>query len=125
MKTDALKKAARMKSDECLSRTLAAIDRLKRKGIAVTFASVGAEAHVSRSYLYGNVYLREMITQSRMAQSSDSAASDLNRLIDMQKIEIQRLTRELARLQKIEEKAKRLQEENRELKEQLKTAYTY
>ena len=125
MKTDALKKAARMKSNDCLSRTLAAIDRLKLHGQAITFATVGSEAHVSRSYLYGNAYLREMIVQYRTVQPSDSAASDLNQMIVMQRIEIQRLTRELARLQKIEERAKRLQEENHELKEQLKTAYTY
>ena len=66
-----------------------------------------------------------MIAQYRTAQPSDNAATDLNQIIDMQKVEIQRLTRELARLQKIEERAKRLQEENHELKEQLKTAYTY
>ena len=125
MKSDALKKAARMKSDGCLSRTLAAIDRLKREKRPVTFASVCAEAHVSRSYLYGNQYLHEIIVKARGIEAASTTASDLNKMIEMQKIEIQRLSRELARLSRIEERAKQLQQENHDLKEQLKTAYEY
>ena len=125
MKTDGLKKAARLKSNACLSKALAAIDKLKREERAVTFASVSQEAGISRSYLYGNMYLHDLITKTRETQPVNSAAADLNSMIEMQRVEIQRLKRELARLSKIEERAKHLQEENATLKEQLKTDYTY
>lgn len=71
------------------------------------------------------MYLHDLITKTRETQPVNSAAAELNSMIEMQRVEIQRLRRELARLSKIEERAKHLQEENATLKEQLKTAYTY
>ena len=123
MKTAGIKKAARMKADRCFSNAMAAIDRLKKEGRRVTFASVMEEASVSRSYLYGNQYLRKVIEKEREADTP--AASEKEMLLSAQSVEIKRLTREVTRLAKCEEQLAKLKQENEALKEQLKTAYRY
>ena len=121
--TDGLKKAARAKSDACLSRSLSAIDALKKEMKPVTFSSVMEKAHVSRAFLYGNKYLREMIEKARSKPEPNTSSQQM--LMIAQEIEIKRLLREVERLRKYEDQANRLQKENSELKEQLKIAYQY
>jgi hypothetical protein len=80
-------------------------------------------AGVSRTYLYQHDEFRKQIMgnqyQPRQAQDSQAA------LIRIQKAEIARLKRELAKAQKRLEKIDALESENQSLKRQLRTAYTY
>ncbi|MEU8205812.1 DUF6262 family protein [Streptosporangium sp. NPDC049046] len=62
---DALSTAARRKSEAKIQAAEAAIKRLVRKGVPVTFQAVQREAGVSHSFLYGNQGLRRRIEQFR------------------------------------------------------------
>ena len=122
--TDGLKQAAKRKSNGCFSRTLSAIDCLKKQGEDVTFSAVMQKANVSRAYLYGNSYLSDLIRSSRDERGTDNKESPQAQ-IDAYRIEIRRLKAEIERLKKKEIQCQTLQKENEELKEQLKTAYQY
>ncbi len=120
-----LKAAAKEKSDRCFSRALQAIDELKRSEEKISFASVMEKAKVSRAYLYNNTYLRDLIISSRDQPGRQDSTAALKVILDSQKVEIQRLTRMANKIEQYEKQIKRLREENRQLKEQLKSLYSY
>jgi hypothetical protein len=123
MNTDNLLNASKRKSRECHTRTASAIAEIIAAGKPLTFSSVMRAAGVSRTYLYQHDEFRKQIMgnqyQPRQAQDSQAA------LIRIQKAEIARLKRELAKAQKRLEKIDALESENQSLKRQLRTAYTY
>jgi hypothetical protein len=123
MNTDNLLNASQRKAKECHARTTAAIAEIIAAGKPLTFSSVMRTAGVSRTYLYQHDEFRKQIMgnqyQPRQAQDSQAA------LIRIQKAEIARLKRELAKARKRLEKIDALESENQSLKRQLRTAYTY
>lgn len=62
---DALKAAARRKSEEKVKATQDAIRRLIKRGEQVTFQAVQREADVSHNFLYKNTELRARIEHQR------------------------------------------------------------
>ena len=123
MNTENLLNASRRKAKECHTRTASAIAEIIAAGKPLTFSSVMRAAGVSRTYLYQHDEFRKQIMgkqyQPRQCQDSQGA------LIRIQKAEISRLKRELAKAQKRLEKVDALEAENQSLKRQLRAAYTY
>src|SRR5258708_5996994 len=111
---------AQRKAAETQQRVHQAIDRLLREQEVVNFNSVAKAAHVTKSYLYANADVRERIEALRAKLSQE-------------RIEQQQAERKLhqARTDKTKEvlleardrRIKALEEENRRLKNDLKTAY--
>jgi translation initiation factor 2 alpha subunit (eIF-2alpha) len=111
---------AQRKAAETQQRVHQAIDRLLREQAVVNFNSVAKVANVTKSYLYANVDVRERIEALRAKLSQE-------------RIEQQQAERKLhqARTDKTKEvlleardrRIKALEEENRQLKAQLKEAY--
>ena len=83
------------------------------------------KAKVSRAYLYNNTYLRDLIISSRDQPGRQDSTAALKVILDSQKVEIQRLTRAANKVEQYEKQIKLLREENRQLKEQLKSLYSY
>jgi hypothetical protein len=111
---------AQRKAAETQQRVHQAIDRLLREQEVVNFNSVAKAANVTKSYLYANVDVRERIEALRAKLSQE-------------RIEQQQVERKLhqARTDKTKEvlleardrRIKALEEENRQLKAQLREAY--
>lgn len=60
-----LRESAQRRHHDATDRATAALSRLSSAGIAITFASVAREAHVSTDFLYRQPQLRQRIQQMR------------------------------------------------------------
>lgn len=92
-----------------------AIKRLVRANKTINFNSVASEAGVAKATLYNNVLLRERIETLRSQQIlSPSKLSIKQELNDNNKDAV---------IESLKRKVKRLEQENKEFREQLKVAY--
>lgn len=92
-----------------------AIKRLVRANKTINFNSVASEAGVAKATLYNNVLLRERIETLRSQQiQSPSKLSIKQELNDNNKDAV---------IESLKRKVKRLEQENKEFREQLKVAY--
>ena len=92
-----------------------AIQRLIKAQKAINFNSVANESGITKKTLYDNKNIRERIEQLRYQQSQVSTPTQVKReMNDANKDAI---------IASLKRKIKRLEEENKELKEQLKVNY--
>ena len=92
-----------------------AIQRLIRAQKAINFNSVASESGVSKKTLYDNEDIRERIETLRHQQSQVPTPSQVKREMDDNNKD--------AIIASLKRKIKRLEEENKELKEQVKINY--
>lgn len=100
---DGLRRVAKARTDDAEKSALAAIRALQKRGVAVNFATVAAEAGCSRTYLYNHPDLREHIRRAREAKGGGGATarvtarteSSKDRIIDGLRTKIERLEEEL------------------------------
>jgi len=108
-----LKRSAKSRSDEAMSRATAAIRQMQSEEVEVNFRSVATKAGVSTAWLYGTKPLRDKIMKART--TSPAAAGEVPQ--HRQRLSQERIVATL-RL-----RIKTLEERNRELTEQLEAAY--
>ena len=110
-RVDRLREAARARHDATLSRATNALQRMARRGEAVTFRQVAETAEVSRSWLYRQPQLREEI--NRLREASVSRPGNLP--------SAERATADSLRqqLRTYRDEISRLRTENQELRDQL------
>jgi hypothetical protein len=111
--TDGLKRSARSRSEGAMQRATATILLMQSEEMEINFRSVAARAKVSTAWLYGTKPLRDKIVKIR--NTSPVAAGE--NLQHRQRLSHERVVATL-RL-----RIRRLEEVNRELKEQLEAAY--
>ena len=92
-----------------------AIQRLIKAQKAINFNSVASESGVTKKTLYDNKDIRERIEILRHQQSQVPTPAQVNREMNDNKKD--------AIIASLKRKIKRLEEENKELKEQLKVNY--
>ena len=114
--TSGLKQSARLRSEQTMERTLAALDRMAASDRDINFRTVAAEAKVSTAWLYSQEEVRVRIMRSRRTTNrrgiaSASAKQDRERLSRQNILTTLRL------------RIKTLEEKNRELTELLERAY--
>ena len=120
---------AKEKTEEKKQKVINTINQMIANEEKITFYSVYQKAGVSKSFVYNNKEIREVIEQHRKlpikkAQTKD--AKDV--IIESQKRKIKELEKEIKLLQKDElwkEKYKKLYEENKDLEKQLEKSYKY
>jgi hypothetical protein len=108
--------AAQQRAEQTRRRAVAALRRLDATGTTITFDSVAREARVSRSWLYAQADLRSEIERLRARQQSQSAGR-----VPPQR---QRASEPslLRRLEAATDRIRRLQKENRELRNAIEQA---
>lgn len=111
--TDGLMRSARLRSEDATHRATATILLMRAEEVEINFRSVDARAKVSTAWLYGTKSVREKIMKIR--NTSPVAAGE--NLQHRQRLSHERVVTTL-RL-----RIRALEEINRELKEQLETAY--
>ncbi|SMD41045.1 DUF6262 family protein [Bacillus sp. JKS001846] len=92
-----------------------AIQRLVRANGPINFNSVASEASVAKATLYNNRELRERIESLRQQQAEAPTPKQIKREIDENNKD--------AVIASLKRKIKRLEEEKKQLREQLKVAY--
>ncbi|EJR30058.1 MULTISPECIES: DUF6262 family protein [Bacillus cereus group] len=92
-----------------------AIQRLVRANSPINFNSVASEAGVAKATLYNNRELRERIESLRQQQAEAPTPKQIKREIDENNKD--------AVIASLKRKIKRLEEEKKQLREQLKVAY--
>lgn len=92
-----------------------AIQRLIKAQKPINFNSVANESGVTKSTLYNNPHLRDRIEGLRLQQSKVPTPSQVKRKMDENNKD--------AIIASLKRKIKRLEEENKELKEQIKINY--
>lgn len=92
-----------------------AIQRLVRANGTINFNSVASEAGVAKATLYNNRELRERIESLRQQQAEAPTPKQIKREIDENNKD--------AVIASLKRKIKRLEEEKKQLREQLKVAY--
>lgn len=92
-----------------------AIQRLVRANGPINFNSVASEAGVAKATLYNNRELRERIESLRKQQAEAPTPKQIKREIDENNKD--------AVIASLKRKIKRLEEEKKQLREQLKVAY--
>lgn len=92
-----------------------AIQRLIRACENINFNSVASEAGVSKATLYNNMEIRKRIDSLRKQQSQVPTPKQIKREMDENNKD--------AIIASLKRKTKKLEEQNKELREQLKIAY--
>ncbi|EOQ12373.1 MULTISPECIES: DUF6262 family protein [Bacillus] len=92
-----------------------AIQRLVRANDPINFNSVASEAGVAKATLYNNRELRERIESLRQQQAEAPTPKQIKREIDENNKD--------AIIASLKRKIKKLEEEKKQLREQLKVAY--
>lgn len=110
---EGLKRNGQSRSNVALERALAAIRQMQVEEQAFSFRSVAARAQVSTAWLYGNEPVREQILKLKQVRTKTGSESSSNR----QQLSHERIVATL-RL-----RIRSLEEANRDLKQQLETAY--
>jgi len=107
-----IKAHAEAKNKETIDKVNKAIDKLKRKGKPINFATVAEEADVTRATLYNNAQLKERILSLRAI----SKASPLEDVVAVKKDKMQLKDDKIASLR---EQVKQLESDKKKLIEQL------
>jgi Family of unknown function (DUF6262) len=108
--------AARRRAAATRKRAVAALRRMDKAGLPITFDSLSKQARVSRSWLYNQPDLRAEVERLRARQTPPSprrSVPDRQRASD---------TSLLRRLESATERIRRLEEENVQLRESLALA---
>lgn len=108
-----LKRSARSRSVEAMSRATAAIRKMQSEEVEINFRSVAIQAGVSTAWLYGTNSLRDKIMKARTTSPASAGEVPQHR---------QRLSQERI-VATLRLRIKTLEEHNRELTEQLEAAY--
>lgn len=108
-----LKRSAQLRSDETMSRATLAIRQMKSEEVEINFRSVAARASVSTACLYQTKPLRDMIMKARTTSPAVVGEVPQHR---------KRLSQERL-MATLRLRIKTLEDRNRELTEQLETAY--
>lgn len=108
-----LKRSARSRSVEAMSRATAAIRKMQSEEVDINFRSVAIQAGVSTAWLYGTKPLRDKIMKARTISPAVGGEVPQHR---------QRLSQERI-VATLRLRIKTLEERNRELTEQLEAAY--
>ena len=108
---DRLREAAQARHEATLQRATAALQRMARRGEAVTFRRLAETAGVSRSWLYRQPQLREEITRMR-----DTSTGRPGNLPSAERATTDSLRQQLRTYR---EEITRLRADNHELREQL------
>ncbi len=108
--------AARRRAAATRKRAVAALRRMDKAGLPITFDSVAKQARVSRSWLYNQPDLRAEVERLRARQTPPSP---LRSVPDRQRASDASLLR---RLESATERIRRLEEENVQLRESLALA---
>jgi hypothetical protein len=114
-RSTALRRAAAARSIAAEQRAQHAIAKLDRRGQAITFLAVAAEAGVSARYLYGHPQLRATIQQLRGEQHSTPSQPPRHPRANDESIR--------ARLRGTLEENKQLRAENTQLRDELALAH--
>jgi hypothetical protein len=122
-KTDNIINLAKKKSEDKEKLVLSVIDEMLKEHRKITFYGVQKASGVSKSYMYKNARIREVITSIRDKDKEPDLSSETEgNLIDAMKLEIHRLKSEVARLQRDdlwEEKYKNSRAENEVLRNRI------
>lgn len=131
-KTDRIVEMAHKKATDRQKEVMDAVKRMQKEGKKITFYSVMKETGASKSYLYTNKAIYDIIVEARDGQAPKTprAAQSKDAIIKMQKSKIMELERKISSLQSENDesykaKYQRVAAENQELKEQLRVAYSY
>ena len=108
-----LKRSAQSRSDGAMSRSTAAIRKMQSEEVDINFRSVATQAGVSTAWLYRTKSLRDKIMKARTTSPIVAGGVLQHR---------QRLSQERV-VATLRLRIRTLEEVNRELKEQLETAY--
>ncbi|MCY8271970.1 DUF6262 family protein [Bacillus sonorensis] len=98
-----------------MSKVDEAIKRLVRANQEINFNSVASEAGVAKATLYNNVTLRERIETLRQQQIKSPSVKQVRHKINENNKEVI--------IESLKRKVKRLEHENKDLRDQLKVAY--
>ena len=122
-KTDNIINLAKKKSEDKEKLVLSVIDEMLKEHRKITFYGVQKASGVSKSYMYKNARIREVITSIRDKNKEfDLSGETEGDLIDGMMLEIHRLKAEVARLQRDdlwEEKYKNSRAENEVLRNRI------
>ncbi|GAA0504322.1 hypothetical protein GCM10008986_34820 [Salinibacillus aidingensis] len=120
---------AKEKTEEKKQMVIETINKMIECDEKITFYSVYQKAGVSKSFVYNNEEIREVIEQHRKSSIKKTQTKDAKDvIIESQKRKIKELEKEIKQYQKDElwkDKFEKLDEENKQLKIQLQQAYKY
>lgn len=120
---------AKEKTEEKKQIVINTINEMIANGEKITFYSVYQKAGVSKSFVYNNKEIREVIEKHRKSPSKKTQTKDAKDvIIESQKRKIKELEKEIKQLQKDElwkVKYEKLYEENKKLEKQLEKSYKY
>ena len=120
---------AKEKTEEKKQKVIDTINQMIENEEKITFYRVYQKAGVSKSFVYNNDEIREIIEQHRKSPIKKTQTKDAKDvIIESQKWKIKELEKDIKIYQKDElwkEKFEKLYEENRQLKIQLQKAYKY
>ncbi|MGA5663852.1 DUF6262 family protein [Bacillus bombysepticus] len=110
-----VKQLHEMRKKNTIQKVDEAIQRLVRAHENINFNSVASEAGVSKATLYNNVEIRKRIESLREQQSHVPTPKQIKREIDENNKD--------ALIESLKRRIKKLEDENKQLREQLKVAY--
>lgn len=125
-KTDKIIEIAKKKSEETENKVVKVIKEMVKNEEKINFYSVYQKAGVSKSFVYNNPTIRELIEKYRSNPIKNKQTQDTKDvIIETQRKRIKELEKQLKNSVDYKTKYEKLLKENKELKKQLETAYDY
>ena len=131
MKTDKITELSVSKSKKRKKEVIDSINRMAKRGDKINFYSVMKETKASKSYLYNNKEIRELIEEYRGTNVKPRSVKGNKVIIEAQQKKIKELEKAIEKLEannadSYKQKYEKLLQENRALKQQLRNStYTY
>ena len=128
-KTEKIKELAKKKSDERQDDVLKVIRKMQKDVQKVTFYGVAKATGASKSYLYNNTAISEVIRNAREENPEPRSEKSKQSIISAQRLGIRRLQKQIEDLKSTngetyKDKCEKLAQENADLRKQLENAYT-
>lgn len=130
-KTAKIKELAKEKSEKRKAEVIKVIKSMIKNGESVSFYSVNKKSGASKSYLYNNEEIYNLIQEARGKEVEKKKTTESkDSIINMLNLKIKKLESEIKALQdgnsdSYKLKYEKVLEENYKLKEQLKNSYNY
>lgn len=131
MKTDKITELSVNKSKKRKKEVIDSINRMTKRGDKINFYSVMKETKASKSYLYNNKEIRELIEEYRGTNVKPRSVKGNKVIIEAQQKKIKESEKAIEKLEddnadSYKQKYEKLLQENRALKQQLRNStYTY
>ena len=125
MADNKLSEYSKLKSEMRQKQVVEVIEKMIAEGDKISYYSVAKKSHASKSYLYNNKLISDLINSNRNNPTKSKSDNNSSEYISELERKIRKLEKENEAINLLKQRYNDLLNENNALKQQLKVAYSY